>query len=122
MAAPDEFGLSGTYSGPVQDQPGGTATVEADITNSYGSLTGTWKVAGAGFDNPPYNIWGSLMDNGDVAFTVCPNCFFAPNGGGGGGCNYKMQGKSQMGRIVATYTTFGQCVTAHSGSVTLTKQ
>jgi hypothetical protein len=120
--APDEFGVSGTYSGAAQDQPGGAGAVTADLTNSYGSVTGTWKATGGGFEDASYNVWGSTFENGDVAFTVCPSCFFTPNGGGGGGCSYKMQGKSQPGKIVATYTTFGQCTTPHSGSVTLTKQ
>jgi hypothetical protein len=37
-------------------------------------------------------------------------------------CKYKVQGKSQPGKIVASYTSFGGCAVAHTGTVTLTKQ
>jgi hypothetical protein len=123
--SPDPHGLTGTFTGVATDQTAGAGTVIAGLTEAYGALTGTWRATGAGFESGSYSVNGSIFDDNTVSFTVCPGvCFTLENGGGAtsAGCQYSMKGSVTQGAINATYTTFGQCAAARTGSVTLTRQ
>jgi len=124
-ASPDPNGLTGAFTGAVHDQASGIGTIQANLTEAYGTLSGTWRATGGRFDPESYSVNGSIFQDNTVTFTVCPGICYGDGAGGGssgGGCLYLMKGTVHQGSIAATYTTFGQCTVARAGSVTLARQ
>jgi hypothetical protein len=120
-SGPDEPGLTGQYSGNLQDDVDGGGSVTATFVDGYGILTGTWEATGGGFEPAVYYIQGSLFDGGEVLFNVSRSR--ALDRGGAiviAGCSYRMSGSFQRPRMVLSYETFG-CSSLRTGRVTLAR-
>ena len=121
-SAPDTASVGGTYVGAVNDGSAGGGTVQAQLVDSFGALTGTWRASGGGFLSDTCYILGSTLEQGKVRFNVSRNQHYEDGAlyVEDGGCSYRMSGTMQGSAISGSYDTYG-CSAQRTGTFRLTR-